>query len=234
MKTTKKAAAARAKAVGLKTFQWRCQQHGRTAHYTSNGKCATCKAALSAKKYAERVSTPEGREAHNTHQRAYQRSLRNTSASYRGNGRENRAAQAYCKATGGNLPASYNAERETLRAFYAALPEGHHGDHRTPKVAKDHQGNHVASGLHTLSNLRAVPAKLNRMKATHFDPDNFRDQRPANAFPGGAWDPELTEREWARVELLVRRYGCDRDASVRTIQAQVARQRETYLQNNAA
>ena len=50
-----------------------------------------------------------------------------------------------------------------------------------------------------------------------------------NAFPGGAWDPELTEREWARVELLVRRYGCDRNALVRTIQAQVARQHQTYL-----
>jgi hypothetical protein len=234
MKPTKKTSAARAKAVGLKTFQWCCQYHGRTAHYTSNGKCMTCKASLSAKKYAERVSTPDGREAHNAHQREYQRSLRETSASYRGNGREHRAAQAYRKATGGNLPASYNTERGALRALYAGLPEGHHCDHLTPKVAKDYRGTHVASGLHTVSNLRAVPAALNRRKATFFDPDNFRDQRPANAFPGGAWDPELTEQEWARVELLVRRYGHARDACVRTIQAQVARQYAIYLQTNAA
>lgn len=50
----------------------------------------------------------------------------------------------------------------------------------------------------------------------------------------GAWDPELTEQEWARVELLVRRNGHDRDATVNDIQTQIARQHETYLQTRAA
>ncbi|KAB0657135.1 hypothetical protein [Burkholderia diffusa] len=148
--------------------------------------------------------------------------------------RESRAALKWRTITGGRLPASYRTEQPTLRATYAARPEGYEIDHRVAKIARDWQGNHIASGLHTVCNVGAIPKRLNRKKANYFDPDNFRDQRPANAYPGGAWDPELTEQEWARVELLVRRYGHDRDAAVRDMQAQIARQHTIYLQTNAA
>ncbi|MEM5387635.1 hypothetical protein VSR68_29105 [Paraburkholderia phymatum] len=124
------------------------------------------------------------------------------------------------------MPANYATEREEMRKIYAECPEGHQVDHRTPAVAKDFHGTHVASGLHTLINLAPVPQRLNRMKASYFDPDNFRDQRPANAFPGGACDPELTEQEWSLVQLLVCRYGMDRAEAVRTLQTQIAEQRQ--------
>jgi hypothetical protein len=222
-----------AKDLGKKTFLWLCSTHGRTDHYTSNTRCTSCSSEQAAARYTSKVLTPEEHAARNAHAREYQRTLRSTNASYRGNGRESRAAQAYLDATSGtelprSLPASYEAERDALRGFYTAIPEGYHGDHLTPKVAKDLQGGRVASGLHTLANLREVPADLNRMKLSYFDADNFRDQRPANAYPGGAFDPELTEAEWSRVELLVRSYGEDRAAAVQSIQAQIARQHEEF------
>jgi hypothetical protein len=232
--TNKTQVAAAAKALGKKTFLWKCKEnHGLSDHYTSNAKCAACSSEQAAARNARRVLTPEERKARNTHAREYQRVLRSTSANYRGTGRENRAARAYIDATSGTehlrkLPASYEEERDALRKFYAAMPEGYHGDHLCPKVAKDLQGAHVASGLHSLVNLRPVPGALNRMKMSHFDPDNFRDQRPANPLPGGAWDPELTEQEWSLVELLVRRYGEDRDTAVKSIQAQIALQHEEF------
>jgi hypothetical protein len=127
------------------------------------------------------------------------------------------------------MPAAYASEQEAIRRVYARCPLGHHVDHRVPKKAVNYRGKLVAVGLHSFANLQVVPERLNLMKATFFDPDNFRDQRPANAHPGGAWDPELTEREWSHVELLVRRYGEDRDTCVRAIQEQVASQHRAFL-----
>jgi hypothetical protein len=215
--TINKAAAARAaKAAGLKTFTAHCKRHGETTHNSSGAQCVACKAA----QYAQTVATPEAREALNE----YWRARFVTSSNRRGKIRENTAAKDYCRVTGGNLPASYASEREPLQAIYAAVPEDHQADHLTPKIAKDFRGTHVASGLHTVTNIKAIPRCLNIRKRSYFDPDNFREQRPANAFPGGQWDSELTEQEWSRVELLVRHYGADRDTTVRAIQAQITRQ----------
>jgi len=127
------------------------------------------------------------------------------------------------------MPAAYAAEQAAIRHVYARCPKGHHVDHLVPKVALDFQRKPVATGLHAFANLQVIPERLNLRKASFFDPDNFRDQRPANAHPGGAWDPELTEREWSHVELLVRRYGEDRETTVRAAQAEVARQHQAYL-----
>ncbi len=153
----------------------------------------------------------------------------------RGYAREEAAAKAWKAAAEATaFPASYPGEREALRKLYAECPAGFEIDHVTPKKAKNFQGKWVAVGLLTVSNVQAIPKALNREKRSYFDPDNFREQRPANAFPGGAWDPELTEQEWARVELLVRRYGHGRDATVKETQAQIARQHTIYIQTTAA
>ncbi|BCZ78509.1 hypothetical protein PTKU64_21840 [Paraburkholderia terrae] len=224
MKSTRAAKAKRlaqltALEAGLETFAFHCAIHGPEAlSDTAHGWCIEC-----------RQMTIDQRSAKLQHRAEYRAEYR---AENLGPLRAAAAARAYATRstynlvngfTERNLPASYETERETIERFYAKCPEGHQVDHRTPVNGR------TVSGLHCASNLVPVPRLLNGMKSAQFDSDNFRDQRPANAFPGGAWDPELTEQEWAGVELLVRRYGCDRDASVRNVQAQVARQREAYL-----
>ncbi|CAB4050204.1 hypothetical protein [Paraburkholderia phenoliruptrix] len=248
MAATKKAAMAEARERGEDRFVWTCKAHGDTAHYSkAHGACVECTVERNRRAHARRVATSEGREARrgyqrerrsipgvrestNAYQRQYDENRRAADPAYLGASRERVTAHQWRKATGAKvMPAWYSAEQVAIRRVYAECPEGHHVDHLVPKVAQDYSGNTVAVGLHCLANLQVVPQRLNLKKSTFFDPDNVREQRPANAFPGGAWDPELTEREWARVELLVRRYGCDRNALVRTIQAQVARQHQTYL-----
>jgi hypothetical protein len=248
MKPTKQAKAVAARERGEDRFLWICKTHGETAHYSkSQAACVKCCAERSKRDHARRVATPEGREARrnsrrerrsipevrdatNAYHRRYNESRKAADPDFLGAARERVTAYQWRKATGAKvMPAAYSVEQTAIRRVYAECPPELAVDHLVPKKAKDLRGEVVAIGLHTLSNLRAIPPYLNGMKATHFDPDNCRDQRPANAYPGGAWDPALTEQEWAGVELLVRRYGCDRDESVRTVQAQVARQREAYL-----
>ncbi|HEF4840212.1 TPA: hypothetical protein SAO52_004997 [Burkholderia vietnamiensis] len=232
---TKKEAAAAARQRGESRFTAVCKRHGEAAHYASNSACVSCLVESSAERAAKRKQDPEAREICNAQTRNRNARRMVSDPAYIGERRAHSAARTWRRDTKATaMPASYATEREEMRKRYAALPSGHQMDHCTPKKAQDFQGNHVASGLHTLSNLQPVPQRLNGMKSAQFDPDNFRDQRPANAFPGGAWDPELTEQEWARAELLVRRYGHDRDATVRDIQAQIARQHAIYLQTNAA
>jgi hypothetical protein len=222
MNITKKQAAEQARERREKTFSAVCKHHGETLHYANPTRqdCVAC----STEKYAKRTGTPEARKAYND----YYRERTRTNEHRRGQQRATSAAQSWSASTGGPTPVYSASEQETLNAFYAAMPKGHHGDHLTPKKAKDFRGKRVASGLHNRSNLQSVPARLNLKKSTYFDPDNFRDQRPANALPGGAWDPELTEQEWSRVELMVRRYGEDRAAAVAAIQAQIARSYEAF------
>lgn len=251
--TTRKEAAASARQRSESRFVWTCETHGETEHYSrSQGVCVKCCSERNRSDHAHRMATPEGREARRNHQRTrrsipevreaanaylrrYDERRRAQDPAYLGASRERVTAHQWRKATGAKaMPAAYGAERAAIRRVYAECPDDYHVDHLTAKVAKDYQGNHIASGLHTLSNLKAVPGRLNMIKQSHFDSDNFRDQRPANAFPGGAWDPELTEEEWARVELLVRCYGHDRDETVQDVQAQIARQHARHLQSNAA
>ncbi|MDR5830102.1 hypothetical protein P9250_19705 [Caballeronia sp. LP006] len=248
MKMTKKEAAAQARAAGEKRFMWACEQHGETAHYSNAREaCVECCAERNRlgharrmatpggpearnKKQRERRSNPEVRDAVNAYHRDYERSRKANDPSFLGAAREHVIAHQWRKMTGAKaMPAGYAAEQSAIRRVYAECPEGHHVDHLIPRVAKDIGGNLVAVGLHSLANIRAVPQRLNLKKASFFDPDNFRDQRPANAFPGGAWDPELTEQEWSQVALVVLRYGEDRETAVRTIQAQIARQHQAAL-----
>lgn len=254
MQLTKKQTAAEAVARGDTRFTWTCKAgHGETEHYSKgHGACVKCCAERNRRGHAERMSTPEGREARseyqrgrrsipevreatNTYQRSYNATRKAQDPAYLGASRARVAAYRWRRETTAKaMPAAYAYEQAAIRRIYAECPEDHHVDHLTPQKATDSQGTVVANGLHCLANLRAIPQSLNLKKAAFFDPDNFRDQRPANAFPGGAWDPELTERERAQVDLLVHRYGCDRGTCVRTIQTQVARQHTIYLQTNAA
>lgn len=229
-KPTKKAAASAARERGADRFLWTCKHHGETEHHSSNQQCVTCKAMDGKRRNQRRSADPQALESWNAYQRRYASNRRAKDPAYLGERRETFAALAWKAATGAtDFPASYRSERQGLRQIYAECPRGHHVDHLVPKVAIDYGGKHVAVGLHCIANLQAVPQRLNLKKASFFDPDNFREQRPANAYPGGAWDPELTEREWSKVELLVRRYGEDRETSVRTLQADIARQYQVHL-----
>lgn len=226
-KTSNAAMAREAREAGRDRFMAECQHHGLTEFYSAGAQCVACQAARESRRIARRQSDPEVREARN----AYTRTLWTTSENHRGQQREATAARDWRKASSGTelprrLPASHAAQRPALQALYAAVPPKHQADHVCPAVAKDYQGGHVASGLHVIGNIRAVPAKLNSMKSSYFDCEEFREQRPLNAFPGGSGDPELSEREWARVELLVRRYGEDRAATVRAMQEAIKRQYE--------
>lgn len=246
--TTKKELAAKALAQGEDRFTALCGTHGETLHYTKgHHACVQCCSERSQQAHARRVATPEGRaarskyqrerrkipevrDATNEYQRRYNADRKAIDPAFLGATRERVMANQWRKATGAKtMPAAYALEQAAIRQVYAECPKGHHVDHRVPKQAVDCAGNLVAIGLHCIANLQTIPQSLNLRKASFFDPDNFRDQRPANAFPGGAWDPALTEREWSHIELLVRRYGEDRDTCVRVVQEQVANQHRAFL-----
>jgi hypothetical protein len=246
--TTKKQRATEALARGDERFAAMCKKHGETEHYTKGGgRCAECAVEYSMQTYAKRMATPEGREGRRQHQRrvrstpegrdainaymsSYNQKRKAVDPAYVGANKERISASQWQKKTGAkSMPASYATEQNAIRRLFAECPKGYHVDHLTPTLARSHRRKHVATGLHCIANLRAVSRLWNLKKGAYFDPDNLRDQRPANAFPGGAWDPELTQKEWSLVQLLVLRYGEDREASVQTIQAQIARQHQTYL-----
>lgn len=241
--TTKKQRAIEALEQGEERFTAVCRKHGETEHYSKGGgRCAQCAAEHSMRTYVKRMATPEGREGRRTYQRAirstpekrdainaymssYNRTRKAIDPAYVGDNKERVSANQWRRKTGAkSMPAAYAADQAAIRRVFAECPKGYHIDHLTPTLARDHRRKHVATGLHCSANLLAVSKPWNLKKGAYFDPDNIRDQRPANAYPGGAWDPELTESEWSLVQLMVLRYGEDRETSVRTIQAQIARQ----------
>ncbi|GJH30230.1 NUDIX hydrolase [Caballeronia novacaledonica] len=122
-----------------------------------------------------------------------------------------------------------------MQAAYAGLfGEGkfkQQVDHLVSKVAKDSSGKHVASGLHTFANIGPLPAKANRDKSSYFDPEFERSQRPANRFPGGAFDPEPTLEEAAYFELVAEEYGIPVEESLRHLMDYLDRLARAYEQH---
>jgi len=198
-----RAAARAAKEQGIARFTAVCKQHGETEFYASNSKCVACMSANAAKRFAKKVSTPEGREAHNSHSREVQRRLYKDSTSHRGQQREGRAARAWRRATGGSLTGLYELEREALRSIYGACRDEFEIDHATPKVSYGPIGGkreRIVTGLHCRANLVETPKRVNREKRSQFAPETNRLQRPANRYPGGAFDPQPTKHEQALID----------------------------------
>ncbi|HEP6278461.1 TPA: hypothetical protein VDA67_001897 [Burkholderia vietnamiensis] len=252
MKTTKKAAAAEAVANGQRYFTWGCEEHGETEHYSkAHGACVKCCSERNRRGHAHRMSTregrearrdyqrerrsdPEGRDAYNSYQRSYNTTRKAQDPAYLGASRARVAAHRWRRETTAKaMPATYAREQEAIRLIYTECPEDHHVDHLTPQKATDSQGNVVANGLHCLANLRAVPQRLNLKKAAFFDPDNFRDQRPANAFPGGAWDPEPTETEWSLIQLA-HYHGSPVEESLRVLRESLGAQARAHEERVAS
>jgi hypothetical protein len=124
----------------------------------------------------------------------------------------------------------YSLEQEDIRKLYADLRKGFEIDHAIPKKAEDAEGAHKASGLHCWANLVETYGKVNREKATRFNPDRNRDQRPANRFPGGAFDPEPIEREWALIRQNVE-MGTPEAESLRTLRETLDARARAYEQH---
>lgn len=230
---TKTEAAAAARARGENRFLWACKHHGPTQHYSANRQCVACKAREGRDAYIrivkQRRSVPEARDK----QREYLRKLRVTSAKVRGTTREGVAATTWHRATGGNMVGWYGIERDLLRQKYAALPKGFEGDHATPKIAKDAEGEQVASGLHCWANVAAMPKYVNRIKHCNFAPETNRAQRPANRFPGGAFDPTPTDHERALI-ALAEGHGTPAAVSLATLRDSLDAKAREYEQHAAA
>ncbi|MGF6957275.1 hypothetical protein [Paraburkholderia youngii] len=225
MKPTKSAMARAARERGERTFMATCIRHGEQSHYASTRACLLCQSERNAPKNAaaaeryrsdpeyrarwrERSTTArrkrrkdaEYREAENAKEREWRSHRFTNNAEFRGRKREGVAANNWRKATGGNMTGWYGLEREALQQKYGECPEGFDMDHAIPKIAKAVQGKQVASGLHCWANVIQTPRAVNNMKRTQFNPDNNRLQRPANQFPGGAFDPTPTEPEWSLIK----------------------------------
>ncbi|MDN7880975.1 hypothetical protein [Burkholderia aenigmatica] len=191
-----RALAREARERGEDRFMAVCQYHGEQSHYVSSAGCTVCLARKGAAKTLRRQQDPEVRAAHNAYVRVQMARLRKADP---GPTREGVAAQDWRKATGGNMSGWYTLERTALRRMYSSLPEGFEVDHAIPKIAEGSDGKRVACGLHCFSNLIPTPRRVNRWKHCQFSPDTNRDQRPANRFPGGAFDPEPTAHEWSLI-----------------------------------
>ncbi|SPB16096.1 hypothetical protein NOV72_03296 [Caballeronia novacaledonica] len=116
----------------------------------------------------------------------------------------------------------YERERAVLQAVYAGLVGienfRQEVDHLVPKRATVN-GQHVATGLHTLANLGPLPSTLNKRKRASFDPEENRYQRPANRHAGGAFDPMPTEKEAKVIRRLRSKYGISLEESMETLKA---------------
>ena len=176
----------------------------------------------------QHMTDPENREASN----AYFRILHATNPRRRGQTRESTAAQDWREATGGRMPGWYGIEREALQQKYGALDEGFEIDHAIPKIAQDARGTHIASGLHCWSNVIATPRVVNGLKRCQFSPDSNRAQRPANRFPGGAFDPHPTEYEWTLIRDNVE-MGTPETESLRTLRESLDAKARDYEQHVA-
>lgn len=218
--TSKSALAREAKARGERWFRAACIHHGEQQHYASDRHCVVCTEernkttnAKTLERYRgdpeyrarwreratgarrKRRDDPEYREAEYAKERERRTQRFASSEDFRGRKREAVAANIWRKATGGTLPGWYGLERKAIQWKYGTLPEGFEADHSVPKIAKDSEGNHVATGLHCWANVTAMPKAVNSLKRNKFSPDANRAQRPANRFPGGAFDPTPTEHE---------------------------------------
>ncbi|MGF6443621.1 hypothetical protein [Paraburkholderia youngii] len=190
----KKTAATAAIERGETRFTWTCETHGETEHYSSNGKCVQCQKELAAMRWERTRADPEAQATHNERQRAAMAKLRER-PEQRAKNCNNRTTQRL-RMLGHDLPASYAAEKEAIERFYAECPEGCHVDHVIPLRGE------AVSGLHSMANLQYLPDSVNKWKGSKFR-DDIRSQKTANAFPGGAMEPGVTEADQAVFDLLV-------------------------------
>ncbi|MEC4598891.1 hypothetical protein [Burkholderia vietnamiensis] len=199
MKTTKKEAAAEALQCGETIFRAHCHKcDATTEHYVSGRRCKPCTLAENTARQKERYRTET---AFREKRRARFRGWREANL---GHDRERIGAAAWRNAFSpygsmSNMTGWYSLEREAICQRYADRREDFEMDHAVPKIAKDAQGAYKASGLHCWANLVETPTKVNRLKQNQFNPDLNRLQRPANRYPGGAFDPEPTEHEWSLI-----------------------------------
>lgn len=217
-KMSKRAAAAKAGKNGSERFRFFCNACGKNRmHYVSDTKCVFCSKQRSKRRTEKRRNDPEARKK-------WSDAMRKRYHEDIGKSREGLAAREWRKATGAKrMHAWYEYEREAMRAVYAGLIEAKRGnepDHKLKKFRQ--QGDHliskvakapieidgkvkvrvVVNGLHTFANLAAMSGLLNQQKGSAFEPDGCRYQRPANRYPGGAWDRELTFAERNRLQEL--------------------------------
>ncbi len=125
------------------------------------------------------------------------------------------------------MPALYELDREALQQVYATVPEGFQVDHCIPKVHPE------VSGLHLSVNTQHLVAKMNSraVKGRKFDPDNIREQRPANRAPGGSFNPEPTPHEAELIQHVKELLGEPVEVSLETLRNALdhkAREYETY------
>lgn len=225
---SRRAKAKLAKKRGSLTFIDYCKTCGKNRkHYVSNTRCLTCE-GLRVKRYR---ADPEIRAKRNA-------SSLKWSQDNPGPMRESAAAKDWREATGAKrMHAWYTRERKAMQAVYAGLfgvekfkEFKQEGDHLVPKVGKaaiEIDGKVkvrvVVNGLHTFANLGPMPAALNREKRSYFNPEQCRHQRPANRFPGGAFDPEPTAQELEDMRELRDEYGVTVEESLRNLRASLDR-----------
>ena len=194
-----KAAAAQAKAQGLKTFTALCQTHGETDHYASSSGCIACSAVNAGKRWERTREDTEALAKHNQRSRAAMGKLRQEP--------EQRAkdinSSAITRLRKLGRPVAAMPTRELLAeclAFIVHAPAGAEMDHAIPlKGTHPITGEWVVSGLHVAHNLEPMEARSNKRKSNFFDPENpLEFQKPYNSFPGGQFHGEVGEIEFMR------------------------------------
>ncbi|TCG02052.1 hypothetical protein BZM26_02640 [Paraburkholderia strydomiana] len=222
---------AQAKAAGLtRYFTGKPCPHGHIfERHASNGTCVEC----TSQKTEKRRANPDKASCDNEKTRVRMAELRRADP---GPTREMNAAIEWRKATGAKrMPPLYKLEQKAMQAVYSGLfgykEFKQEVDHLVPKKAKgtlDGKVKVVAMGLHTFANLGPLVATVNKKKRGYFNPELERSQRPANRYPGGAFDPQPSPEEWDNMLLLETKYGLMIEHSLRHLRNSLDRQARAY------
>lgn len=206
---------ATARAAGLtRYFTGKPCPHGHVSErLATNGTCVTCSSLKTTIRRESREIARRGKADPNPDREAVD-------------------APNWRKVTGGNMSGWYGPEPEVLQKMYGELRDSFELDYGVPKVATDLQGKRGASRVDCWASVVKMLKQVNGIEPTQLNPEANRAQRPANRYPGGAFDPEPTEREWLLISLAEEQ-GTPADKSLRTLSERLDAMAREYEQHVA-